>query len=168
MTELMSGRRAWWLCTLLFMAGALSYLDRQVLSILAPRIIAEFGMSNTDYSRVLFAYAANHRVVDVFQPDVEWAGGLTACVRIAHLAEAAGIGFAPHCGVNTPFGQHLVYALPNSPLAECFVGTPAGVPLEQTTVIPGMPMPKDGFLVPSDAPGFGMEITDAWLDSMRT
>jgi L-rhamnonate dehydratase len=119
------------------------------------------------YGTSSFAYAANHRVVDVFQPDVEWAGGITACVRIAHLAEAAGIGFAPHCGVNTPFGQHLVYALPNSPLAECFVGTPAGVPRDQTTVIPGMPMPKDGFLVPSNAPGFGMEIDDAWLNSMR-
>ena len=89
--------------------------------------------------------------------------GRNAVFLALACAEAAGIGFAPHCGVNTPFGQHLVYALPNSPLAECFVGTPAGVPLDQTTVIPGMPMPKNGSLVPSDAPGFGMEIEDGGI-----
>jgi len=26
-----------------------------------------------------------------------------------------------------------------------------------------MPMPKDGYVVPSDAPGFGMEIMDEWV-----
>jgi L-rhamnonate dehydratase len=119
------------------------------------------------YGLAPFAYAANHRVVDVFQADVEWSGGITACMKINALAEAAGISFIPHTGVSTPFGQHLVYALPNSPLAECFIGTPAGIPLEQTNIIPGMPMPKDGYLVPSNGPGFGMEIDDAWLEKMR-
>ena len=38
---------------LLFVATALSFLDRQVLSVLAPRITAEFGMTNTAYSRVV-------------------------------------------------------------------------------------------------------------------
>jgi len=26
-----------------------------------------------------------------------------------------------------------------------------------------MPMPKDGYIKPSDAPGFGMEIKDEWI-----
>jgi L-rhamnonate dehydratase len=114
-----------------------------------------------------FAYAANHRVADVLQPDVEWAGGITACVRICHIAEAAGITVIPHCGMNTPYGQHFVYAMPNSPLGEYFIGSPPGVALEETTVIPGMAQPKDGMLVPSNGPGFGMEIDDRWLDSMK-
>src|SRR5919112_1315239 len=53
-------RRAWLLCFLLFLATALSFLDRQVLSVLAPRITAEFGMSNTTYSRVVFAFVLTY------------------------------------------------------------------------------------------------------------
>jgi ACS family hexuronate transporter-like MFS transporter len=52
--------RAWILIGLLFVATALSFLDRQVLSVLAPRITAEFGMSNTEYSRVVFAFVLTY------------------------------------------------------------------------------------------------------------
>jgi ACS family hexuronate transporter-like MFS transporter len=55
--------RAWVLCGLLFFATALSFLDRQVLSVLAPQIIAEFGMSNTVYSRVVFAFVLSYTVM---------------------------------------------------------------------------------------------------------
>lgn len=51
-----SPRRAMVLCTLLFFAAALCFLDRQVLSILAPKITAEFELSNTVYSRIVFAF----------------------------------------------------------------------------------------------------------------
>jgi MFS transporter, ACS family, hexuronate transporter len=44
------------LCGLLFMATALSFLDRQVLSVLAPSLTRDLGMSNTAYSRVVSAF----------------------------------------------------------------------------------------------------------------
>ncbi len=53
-------RFPWFLCSMLFAASALSYLDRQVFSMLAPRIIAEFGITNTVYSRVVFAYQLSY------------------------------------------------------------------------------------------------------------
>jgi ACS family hexuronate transporter-like MFS transporter len=56
-------RRAWILCCLLFLATALSFLDRQVLSVLAPRITAEFGMSNSVYARVVFAFVLSYTVM---------------------------------------------------------------------------------------------------------
>ena len=34
--------------------------------------------------------------------------------------------------------------------------SPPGVPLEEMVAIPGTPIVKEGFVVPSDAPGFGM------------
>ena len=43
------------------------------------------------------------------------------------------------------------------------MGSDPGVPLEEVCPIPGMPMPKDGHVIPSDAPGFGMEIKDEWV-----
>ncbi|MBL8292896.1 MAG: MFS transporter [Bryobacterales bacterium] len=55
--------RAWILCGLLFFATALSFLDRQVLSVLAPQLTAEFGMSNAVYSRVVFAFVLSYTVM---------------------------------------------------------------------------------------------------------
>jgi ACS family hexuronate transporter-like MFS transporter len=57
------GRIHWVLCWLLFIATALSFLDRQVLSVLAPTLTAEFGMSNTAYSRVVFAFVLSYTVM---------------------------------------------------------------------------------------------------------
>lgn len=59
----MSPARAWILCTLLFLATALSFLDRQVLSVLAPQLMAEFTMTNAVYSRVVFAFVLSYTVM---------------------------------------------------------------------------------------------------------
>lgn len=39
------------------------FLDRQVLSVLAPTIIREFGMSNTDYSQVTTAFVLSYTIM---------------------------------------------------------------------------------------------------------
>jgi ACS family hexuronate transporter-like MFS transporter len=59
----MPKHRAWILCGLLFAATALSFLDRQVLSVLAPGITAEFHMTNAVYSRVVFAFVLSYTVM---------------------------------------------------------------------------------------------------------
>lgn len=49
-----SGRGRFWLAVaLLAGASALNFFDRQVLSVLAPLITAELGMSNADYGRAV-------------------------------------------------------------------------------------------------------------------
>ncbi len=60
---LMPPNRAWILCGLLFCATALSFLDRQVLSVLAPELTREFNMSNAVYSRVVFAFVLSYTVM---------------------------------------------------------------------------------------------------------
>lgn len=118
------------------------------------------------YSTHPFALAASHGLVDIFQPDVQWAGGISACVRICHIAEAHGLSVISHAGMNMPFGQHLAYAMPVIPWGERSEGVaPPGVPLEEMVALPGTPAIKDGYLVPSDAPGFGLEITKEWLEN---
>lgn len=107
-----------------------------------------------------FQEAATRRLVDVFQPDVQWVGGLTSLVKICDLAEAAGLSVVPHGGGNTPWGQHACYALPAISWTEYFVGTPPGVPLEASRTVPGQAVPEDGTIVPSDDPGFGVAIDE--------
>lgn len=53
----------WVLCGLLFCATALSFLDRQVLSVLAPSLMTELKMTNTDYSRVISAFVLSYTIM---------------------------------------------------------------------------------------------------------
>lgn len=119
------------------------------------------------YTPLPFARAANHQLADIFQPDICWVGGFTACQRIAHIADAAGIEVLLHAGMNTPYGQHFSFAHSNVRWGEYFVGSPVGVPLNQAVIFPGMAVPENGRLTPNNEPGFGLRITDAWLDAAR-
>ena len=112
-----------------------------------------------------FAQAAGSGLVDILQPDVLWAGGITAAVRICHLAEAHGLTVITHAGMNYPYGQHLALAMPVIPWGERSEGVaPPGVPLEEMVALPGTVPIKDGFVRPTDAPGFGIEVTKEWLE----
>lgn len=102
------------------------------------------------------------QVVDILQPDILWCGGLTACRRIATMADSAGLTVMLHGGANNAYGQHLTCAMPNMTWAEYFVATAPGVPLAEAT-LPGTPVPAQGWITPNDAPGFGVEIPDDWL-----
>ncbi len=66
------GKYRWTICALLFFATTVNYLDRQVLSLLAPDLSKEFGWSNSDYANITsvfqFVYAISMlfagRVID--------------------------------------------------------------------------------------------------------
>jgi len=116
------------------------------------------------HGRIAFRQLVENRCVDVLQPDLKWCGGLSEAVKIYTLGEAAGLQTIPHGGANSPFGQHFAMAMPESLMAEFWLGSDPGVPLEEVRAIPGVAVPEDGKLVPSDAPGFGMEIEEAWIE----
>ena len=112
------------------------------------------------YTTVPFQHAASRHLVDIFQPDIHWVGGLTAITKICAIAEAAGISVIPHGGGNTPYGQHACYALPAIPWTECFVASAPGVLPEEAVRLPGCAAPKNSRMVPAAGPGFGVEITE--------
>ncbi|MBN1283903.1 MAG: L-rhamnonate dehydratase [Anaerolineae bacterium] len=120
------------------------------------------------YTHYPFQWAIKHKVVDILQPDINWCGGLTTCRKVANTADAAGLSVILHAGAHTPYGQHFSYAMPATPWIECFVGTAPGVPLEEAwRQVPGQAVPKDGWLVPNDAPGFGLGILENWLEPFQ-
>ena len=107
-----------------------------------------------------FSAAAAGHLVDIMQPDIRYAGGMTACVKICNVAEAAGIQVMPHLAGGDSYGQHLAFGMPVCTWAEFLVITAAGEPMNDGyRTNPGMAFPKDGMLVPSDAPGFGIELS---------
>jgi L-rhamnonate dehydratase len=105
----------------------------------------------------------DRRCVDVLQPELRWAGGLTEALKVYTIAEAAGLTTIPHSGAGLPFGQHFHFALPEASLAEYWLGSDPGVPLAEAQKIPGVPVPADGKVRPSDAPGFGLDVKEEWL-----
>ena len=116
-----------------------------------------------------FAEAAGKGLVDILQPDIQWVGGVTACLRICHIAEAHGLTVIGHAGMNYPYGQHLAYAMPVIPWGERSEGVSApGVPLKEMTVLPGTPTIENGYVKPSDAPGVGIEVRLDWLENRAT
>jgi L-rhamnonate dehydratase len=116
------------------------------------------------YTHVPFQWAIRHQVVDILQPDINWVGGMSTCQKIAAAADAGGVSVILHGGGLTAYGQHFTYATPSAPWCEYFVGSPPGVPLEEAARLPGVAVAKDGYLVPNDAPGFGVEILENWIE----
>lgn len=56
------GNYRWYICALLFFATTVNYLDRQVLSLLKPRLEEEFGWSNTDYANIAAAFQFTYAI----------------------------------------------------------------------------------------------------------
>lgn len=50
------GNFRWTICALIFFATTINYLDRQVLSLLQPRLVEEFGWTNSDYANITAAF----------------------------------------------------------------------------------------------------------------
>jgi len=66
MTKLPIGRYRWTICALLFFATTVNYLDRQVLSLLAPDLSKEFGWTNTDYANITSVFQFVYAIAMLF------------------------------------------------------------------------------------------------------
>ncbi len=56
------GKFRWVICTLLFFAATVNYVDRQVIGILKPTLATEFGWSELDYSWIVFAFQTAYAI----------------------------------------------------------------------------------------------------------
>jgi galactonate dehydratase len=99
-------------------------------------------------------------IVDVIQPDTGRAGGLMQMKKIAAMAEAHYITFAPHSGSLGPVAEfaclHLLASLPNFLIMEHLEDD---VPQRYEVVDP-LPQIVDGHIVVPDAPGLGVDIIE--------
>ena len=118
------------------------------------------------YTRWPFKQLIERRCLDILQPDIHWVGGLTECLRICAMAEAAGLTVILHGGGNDPYGLHLTYAMPNTPWIEYVIFSPPGIPLEESCRVPLSPVPKNGYMKPTDEPGFGLKVEEEWLEPL--
>ncbi|HSB69868.1 MAG TPA: mandelate racemase/muconate lactonizing enzyme family protein [Candidatus Methylomirabilis sp.] len=116
------------------------------------------GYETCSYGRVSFRDYIAARAVHFVQPDVAWAGGLTECLKIAHMAQAWNLPFAPHIhgsAVAVAAAAHILGALPNASMAEMVY--PAH-PLMAELVREPLVVDCTGHIELTDRPGLGIEL----------
>ncbi|MDR2650727.1 MAG: MFS transporter [Prevotellaceae bacterium] len=69
------GKYRWTICSLLFFATTVNYLDRQVLSILQPLLSKEYSWTNTDYGNITAAFQFCYAIAVIFAGRfIDWIG----------------------------------------------------------------------------------------------
>ena len=107
-----------------------------------------------EFTRYGFRDLIEKKAVDILQPDIYRAGGVSELKKIAAMASAYNLPVIPH-GVGAPT-YHFIMATPNSPRAEFVdIFAQGGRPL-----LKGETQPKNGFVELSDAPGFGYDLDE--------
>ena len=107
--------------------------------------------------------------VDIVQPDVMYLGGIHRTLKVARMAEAAGLTCTPHSAnlaLVTLCSMHLLRAIPNAGkyLEYSIEGS------DRTTGRTGLFLEDpfaviDGKVTISDAPGWGVEINRSFLET---
>jgi len=101
---------------------------------------------------------------DVIQPDLSRCGGLSVAVKVARLAEEAGLDLVPHSWLThllTGFSLQLIATLPRARFVEFNVSQSA---LTHGITRTALKLEADGTVLIPDTPGIGVEVD---LDFVR-
>jgi len=131
-----------------------------------PIATGERMFSRWDFKRVLEGGA-----VDIIQPDVSHAGGISEVRRIAAMAEAYDVAIAPHCPLGPiAFAAALQvdFCSINAIIQETSIGIHynEGADLLDYLVDPGVFEVRDGFVALLERPGLGIEIDEEKVREM--
>lgn len=95
-------RYRWFICSLLFFATTINYIDRQVLGLLKPVLEKQFGWSEMQYSYIVMAFTASYAIgLVVFGRIIDRIGtklGYTISITIWSIAAML------HAAVRSTFG----------------------------------------------------------------
>ena len=119
-----------------------------------------------DCDLALWRYLISGGVMDVAQPDICYVGGMSRALRVAKMAQEAGMPLTPHAAnlsLVTVFTLHLMGALKNAgPYVEFSIEGADYYPW-QAGIYDDMPTAKDGKANIPAAPGWGVQIREEWL-----
>jgi galactonate dehydratase len=125
-----------------------------------PIAAGERMFSRFDFKRVFAAGG-----IAIVQPDLSHAGGISECTKIAAMAEAYDVGFAPHC----PLGPlalasclHVDFVSRNAVFQEQSMGIHynQGAELMDYVLNKDDFQFHDGYMLPPKKPGLGVDINE--------
>ena len=117
------------------------------------------------YLKFPFFELVRNEAVDILQPDICNAGGITELKKIAGMAEAQHIMMAPHntnSAVGTVASMHLDAAMPNFLIQEYHAEFYEPHYFE---VVEGLPRQEDGYVDLPKGPGLGLTIDEDLMNS---
>lgn len=111
-----------------------------------------------EWSRWGFRRLLEEKAVDIVQPDIYRAGGISELKKIAAYASVYGVPVIPH-GIGAPT-YHFVASTTNAPRAEFVDVFAQGNEL----LLEGELIPRNGYIELNDAPGFGYRLNTRILE----
>ena len=122
-----------------------------------------------DFYIPVWKYMIDIRAVDVVQPDICYVGGMTRALRVARMAQEAGLPVTPHAAnlsMVTVFTMHFLGAIENAgKYLEFSIEDEEFYPWQQGLFRnPPFEIEDGKATIPSD-PGWGVEIEPRWLDT---
>jgi L-alanine-DL-glutamate epimerase-like enolase superfamily enzyme len=105
--------------------------------------------------------------VDVVQPDLSRCGGVSVAVKVAAMAEEAGIDLVPHSWLThllTGYSLQLIATLPRARFVEFNVSQS---PLTAGIARTAFALEEDGTLAIPDTPGIGVDVDIDFIDAHR-
>jgi L-alanine-DL-glutamate epimerase-like enolase superfamily enzyme len=136
---------------------------RQVTAALALDVTG----GEQDWDLATWARMIEMRAVDVVQPDVMYMGGIARTLRVARMAQAAGIPCTPHSAnlsLVTICTMHLLGAIANpGKYLEFSIEGPDYYPWQEGLFLGNPFAIEDGCVKISAEPGWGVEIDPDWL-----
>ena len=116
------------------------------------------------YLKFPFFDLVKNEAVDILQPDICNAGGITELHKIGSMAEAQHVMMAPHntnSAVGTVASFHLDTSMPNFLIQEYHAEF---YEPHYFQVVQGLPRQKDGYVNLPEGPGLGISLDDELLD----
>ncbi|MGF7162550.1 L-alanine-DL-glutamate epimerase-like enolase superfamily enzyme [Rhodoligotrophos appendicifer] len=111
------------------------------------------------------------RAVDIVQPDICYVGGVGRMLRVARMAEAAGLPVTPHAAnlsLVTLFTMHVLAAIPNAgAYLELSIEGADYYPWQQGLFRNDPYKVSNGTVSIDDTPGWGADINPEWLARSR-
>ncbi len=118
------------------------------------------------YTRFDFERCLDDGVITVWQPDISKTGGITELMRIARLANTAGIEIHPHTSVtalNMSASLHVLAAIPNAGYFEADVSR--FNPFRDELFEAGIEVDVHGYYAPPSGPGLGVTVDESVMAS---
>jgi len=108
------------------------------------------------------------KIVNIFQPDVMYLGGLSRTLQVAKIIEEGGFICTPHAAnlsLVTMCTMHLLKAIPNAgPYLELSIEGEDYYPWQQDLFLEDPFAVENGCVSVTDEPGWGININSEWLN----